>query len=209
MNAQLIFLNCNPFDPIKKYPRGSGGGSREGQPPWDSSSLVSQENDSSGLARKRLGGRKNAWDSSLSGFIWRREKFARDFRSEICNIYSCSGIQGVIAKKGHLTSGVLSLFNYENINSSRQKCRGRRLLTISFTFKGKDRKMQRSKNEVLSKALTRAELSSKKKAKKVKRSADLKISIGKTPKNHEEFLFDRNTQYRDYLQKHTIFSIFF
>ena len=45
-------------------------------------------------------------------------------------------------------------------------------LTISFTFDGKDRKMQRSKNEVLSKALTRIELSSKKKAKKVKRSAD-------------------------------------
>ena len=86
---------------------------------------------------------------------------------------------------------------------------GEGFLPISFTFEGKDRKMQRSKNEVLSKALTRAELSSKKKAKKVKRSADLKISIGKTPKNHEEFLRDRNTQYRDYLQKHTIFSIFF
>ena len=81
---------------------------------------------------------------------------------------------------------------------------GEGFLTFSFNFEGKDRKMQRSK-----KALTRAELSSKKKAKKVKRSADLKISIGKTPKNHEEFLFDRNTQYRDYLQKRTIFSIFF
>ena len=49
---------------------------------------------------------------------------------------------------------------------------GEDYLTISFTFDGKDRKMQRSKNEVLSKALTRIELSSKKKAKKVKRSAD-------------------------------------
>lgn len=45
-------------------------------------------------------------------------------------------------------------------------------LTISFTFEGKQRKMQRSKSEVLSKALTRIELSSKKKAKKAKKNAD-------------------------------------
>lgn len=45
-------------------------------------------------------------------------------------------------------------------------------LTISFTFEGKQRKMQRSKTEILSKALTRIELSSKKKAKKAKKNAD-------------------------------------
>ena len=45
-------------------------------------------------------------------------------------------------------------------------------LTISFTYDGKQRKMQRSKGEILSKALTRIELSSKKKTKKAKRSAD-------------------------------------
>lgn len=49
---------------------------------------------------------------------------------------------------------------------------GEENLTISFTFEGKDRKLQRSKDEILSKALTRIELSSKKKTKKVKRSAD-------------------------------------
>ena len=84
---------------------------------------------------------------------------------------------------------------------------GEGFLTISFTFKGKDRKMQRSKNEVLSKALTRAELSSKKKAKKVKRSADLKISIGKTPKNHEEFL--RETLSIETIYKNILFFLFF
>lgn len=45
-------------------------------------------------------------------------------------------------------------------------------LTISFTFDEKQRKMQRSKGEILSKALTRIELSCKKKTKKAKRSAD-------------------------------------
>ena len=45
-------------------------------------------------------------------------------------------------------------------------------LTISFTFEGKQRKMQRNKTEILSKALTRIELSSKKKAKKAKKNAD-------------------------------------
>lgn len=45
-------------------------------------------------------------------------------------------------------------------------------LTISFTYEGKQRKMQRSKGEVLSKALTRIELSSRKKTKKAKKNAD-------------------------------------
>ena len=43
-------------------------------------------------------------------------------------------------------------------------------LTISFSYEGKERKMQRSKSEILSKALTRIELSSKKKAKKAKKN---------------------------------------
>ena len=43
------------------------------------------------------------------------------------------------------------------------------LLTISFTYEGKHRKMQRSKDEILCKALTRIELSLKKKTKKSKK----------------------------------------
>lgn len=45
-------------------------------------------------------------------------------------------------------------------------------LTISFSYEGKQRKMQRSKSEILSKALTRIELSSKKKAKKAKKNVE-------------------------------------
>ena len=45
-------------------------------------------------------------------------------------------------------------------------------LTISFSYEGKQRKMQRSKGEILSKALTRIELSSKKKAKKAKKNVE-------------------------------------
>ena len=45
-------------------------------------------------------------------------------------------------------------------------------LTISFSHEGKQRKMQRSKSEILSKALTRIELSSKKKAKKAKKNVE-------------------------------------
>lgn len=45
-------------------------------------------------------------------------------------------------------------------------------LTISFTHEGKLRNMQRSKGEILSKALTRIELSSKKKTKKARKSTD-------------------------------------
>lgn len=45
-------------------------------------------------------------------------------------------------------------------------------MTISFSHEGKQRKMQRSKGEILSKALTRIELSLKKKTKKAKKSAD-------------------------------------
>ena len=47
-------------------------------------------------------------------------------------------------------------------------------LTISFSYEGKQRKMQRSKSEILSKALTRIELSSKKKAKKAKKNVECK-----------------------------------
>lgn len=45
-------------------------------------------------------------------------------------------------------------------------------LTISFNREGKQRNMQRSKGEMLSKALTRIELSSKKKTKKARKEAD-------------------------------------
>ena len=68
--------------------------------------------------------------------------------------------------------------------------------------------MQRSKNEVLSKALTRAELSSKKKAKKVKRSADLKISIGKTPKTMKSSS-ETETLSIETIYKNILFFLFF
>ena len=80
---------------------------------------------------------------------------------------------------------------------------GEGFLTFSFTFEGKDRKMQRSK-----KALTRAELSSKKKAKKVKRSADLKISIGKTPKTMKSSS-ETETLSIETIYKNILFFLFF
>ena len=66
-------------------------------------------------------------------------------------------------------------FRYFTSNMAKAAVRsieGDEFLTISFTYEGKERKLQRSKSEILSKALTRIELSSKKKTKKAKKSAD-------------------------------------